>query len=1126
MDEYLDVLLVCAAPVDVRPALNLGQELGAFEDEVRRASVPIRLRRVFPPTLQQLERELSPPALRLRQPRVFHFLGHGEPDGLWFENELGGGERIPVSRLKRIFQDAPIEFALLNACWSATSKVLSLCEHLVRDDTVRAAIGHGLAVADTTAIAFAGQFYAHLAHGRTVGEAHQQAANWLAERGDAQSLDIEACGDRQLRLTEGLAAGERVGRVEDGMPSKGYLPGGGFFCGRDREFLAISETLTDRSACGFGIWGMGGIGKTALALEVARRHAWRYVDGGVCWVDVRDVSPPSVDGLLRRAVSRLVPGTDDSDPVVPLVKHLQASPGMIVFDNLETLPATEHEPLARFLRQVPRNGSRVLLTARTRIAALDDLPDFKSLNLTRGLDDWSGAHYVYHYARAKDVRALQVAPREGDGRISGPCAKVSRRVSGHPKMIETAVGVARKGLETLDDVLDRLDGELESQLDGLLETGLTLVGQEGQRLLDYLPLFPTGQFAPEALRAAGGTSESAEPDETDAADDSDAADADQPAADLAWVDAGLEQLERSAFLEYDQDDLTYSFHQTLVDHVRRRGGLSPDQAAAASVGLLMFYAGYFAANRENYSAIERCAANALVLMESVWSDRDAPEPLDNILARMTDALGYYFQQRGLWQMGQRWHERAIQLRRTSEDAKDDAALAHELYREAILRANRGDMEDARQSLRECTALWEQLENQKGLSASLHQLAIVEEEQGNPTEARRLLQRSIAMKEALGDVAGRAASLSMLAQLEAAEGDFESAVGKAREAVELLEGIGAADAAKAKQVLRSIEALAAGEGRVGGAAMGQLNELMQGLAAMPPNEALAAVDGQLTAAQAAGETTREILLLLVRSALQFREQDLPGCDASLQQAEQALDRVAQLQREELTAFVGALKSQRAGATQVAPAESVRLHAEAMQKHKADEPEAALELLEASLSASREEQNLHNAAMNLLAIGQTLLMLRRADRAVERLREGLEVAAQVGDEDLSKALREVAVAAAGAVEMEKSLQQPLEEALAEAANDQQKAQVLLERAAALGRSDADGALRLAERAVEIARQAGAAQHEVQARFLKGMLTASSGRVDEAKQELQEAQALAEARNLSELASALAQAIAKLE
>ena len=44
--EYLDLLVVAAAPVDRRPALNLGLELARLEEMVRRAAIPIRMRRV------------------------------------------------------------------------------------------------------------------------------------------------------------------------------------------------------------------------------------------------------------------------------------------------------------------------------------------------------------------------------------------------------------------------------------------------------------------------------------------------------------------------------------------------------------------------------------------------------------------------------------------------------------------------------------------------------------------------------------------------------------------------------------------------------------------------------------------------------------------------------------------------------------------------------------------------------------------------------------------------------------------------------------------------------------------------------------------------------------------------
>ena len=116
MAEYLDVLVLCADPVDIRRTLNLAQELVHFEQVIRRSPLPIRLRRVFPPTISQLRKEFAQAATLDRQPSVFHFLGHGDDDGLYFENELGKTELIKGKQLREVLGPSPVKLALLNAC--------------------------------------------------------------------------------------------------------------------------------------------------------------------------------------------------------------------------------------------------------------------------------------------------------------------------------------------------------------------------------------------------------------------------------------------------------------------------------------------------------------------------------------------------------------------------------------------------------------------------------------------------------------------------------------------------------------------------------------------------------------------------------------------------------------------------------------------------------------------------------------------------------------------------------------------------------------------------------------------------------------------------------------------------
>ena len=152
-------------------------------------------------------------------------------------------------------------------------------------------------------------------------------------------------------------------------------------------------------------------------------------------------------------------------------------------------------------------------------------------------------------------------------------------------------------------------------------------------------------------------------------------------------------------------------------------------------------------------------------METAWADRREPGPLDAVLAGMVDALGYYFERRGLWQLGDRWNERAIALRRGSDPLRmTSCAGSRALPTGAVCSGAVDSTEEAVTTPRESLQLYEKAAStcsQAPSAASLHELAIIERDQGNPAEARRLLQQSLGIG-ATRRPAGQSASLHELA----------------------------------------------------------------------------------------------------------------------------------------------------------------------------------------------------------------------------------------------------------------------------------------------------------------------------------------------------------------------------
>ncbi|MFM9108450.1 MAG: ATP-binding protein [Chloroflexota bacterium] len=138
-------------------------------------------------------------------------------------------------------------------------------------------------------------------------------------------------------------------------------PAAGALVGRDRE-LADVEAMLDRARL-TTITGPGGIGKTRLAREVARRMLDHRGAQVVAWISLAETDDPA--GVLPAVARALgLRGAIEGDPAAAIGAAFSGRSASIVLDNLEHLPAA-WPAIGALLDAAP--GLRALVTSRSRL---------------------------------------------------------------------------------------------------------------------------------------------------------------------------------------------------------------------------------------------------------------------------------------------------------------------------------------------------------------------------------------------------------------------------------------------------------------------------------------------------------------------------------------------------------------------------------------------------------------------------------------------------------------------------------------------------------------------------------------------------------------------------------------
>jgi len=255
--------------------------------------------------------------------------------------------------------------------------------------------------------------------------------------------------------------------------------------------------------------GMGGIGKTALARAVAQAYLMQSTHNDVLWVSVRQTRFITTGDIVREdaahsledvvnalAMQLGLPAISDLSVAQKLVQielALQATPHLIVIDNLETFSDTGLLPTLHPLASV----ARFLLTSR---------------------------HTLSHYSYVHIVKVSELSPLDSQALLQSEMSRLGRDVSlsladmehlsqvvgGLPLALKLAAAqIGRIDLNIILNGLRRAQQQSVEQLYTFIywHSWSCLSHTARQLLLALLTMSPTGEDA-EFIQSQSGLSES------------------------------------------------------------------------------------------------------------------------------------------------------------------------------------------------------------------------------------------------------------------------------------------------------------------------------------------------------------------------------------------------------------------------------------------------------------------------------------------------------------------------------------------------------------------------------------------------------------------------------------------
>ena len=197
---------------------------------------------------------------------------------------------------------------------------------------------------------------------------------------NSATMEREAIA-RYTKQIESLTSGGKEREKSSLMAS---LPRRPFFVGRENELNSVIQSLQPNSRTFIiGIEGIGGVGKSALAIEVSYRCIEKELFESVIWISAKEsiLTLHGIEPIIPEAKSlsdilitigtslgnQTIGNLSIQDQIKKAYQLLARQTTLLILDNFESLSKNEQFGILEFLRKSPIT-LKIVITSRERVA--------------------------------------------------------------------------------------------------------------------------------------------------------------------------------------------------------------------------------------------------------------------------------------------------------------------------------------------------------------------------------------------------------------------------------------------------------------------------------------------------------------------------------------------------------------------------------------------------------------------------------------------------------------------------------------------------------------------------------------------------------------------------------------